>query len=95
MKNYLESVLNRYVIATLDNPTEYLIFKDDNISFTKYISRCTKTASKNTAETIKNDFYAYTGMTDIELVILPVKISYELIQETKPMIEGEICEMLS
>lgn len=91
MKSHLESVLDRYVIATLDSPTSYLIFKDDNISFTKHISRATKTAGKATATTLKKDFYAYTGRTDIDLVILPIRISYELLEERQ--IEGEIIEL--
>ena len=94
MENFLESIINRYVIATLDNPTKYLIFKDDNISFTKYITRATKTAGRATAQAIKNDFYAYTGRTDMELVILPIRIGYEIVRE-EPMIEGEISEVLS
>ena len=94
MNNYLESVLCRYVIATLDSPTTYLIFKDENITFTKQISRATKTAGRNTANTIKNEFYAYTGRTDIELVVLPVKISYEIIKEENE-IEGEYVGLLS
>ena len=93
MSNYLESMLNRYVIATLDNPTSYLIFKDDNITFTKHIAKATKTAGVNTAKEIKNEFYAYTGRTDIELVILPVRIYYELVQEESG-IEGEAFELL-
>lgn len=88
MENYLESILERYVIATLDNPTQYLIFKDDNVSFTKYIYRATKTAGRKTAQSIKDEFYLHTGMTDMELVILPVKISYELVLEDS-MIEGD------
>ena len=94
MKEYLESVLNRYVIATLDSPTQYLVFKDDNISFTKQISRATKTAGKGTAKTIKNEFYSFTGRTDIELVILPIKISYELLKEENEF-EGDTIELLS
>lgn len=94
MSNYLESVLNRYVIATLDNPTSYLVFKDDNISFTKHISKATKTTGKNTAREIRNDFYAYTGRTDIDLIVLPIRISYELLKEDN-VIEGEAIEMLS
>ena len=94
MDNYLESVLGRYVIATLNNPTTYLVFKDGNISFTKQISRATKTASKTTANSIKKEFYAYTGRTDIDLVILPVKISYEIVNEEN-IIEGECIELLS
>ena len=94
MNNYLESTLCRYVIATLDNPTTYLIFKDENITFTKQISRATKTAGRNTANAIKNEFYAYTGRTDIELVVLPIKISYEIVKE-RSEIEGEYIELLS
>lgn len=94
MDNYLESTLCRYVIATLDNPTSYLIFKDENISFTKQISRATKTAGRNTANAIKSEFYAYTGMTDIELVVLPIRISYEIVKEEN-VIEGECIELLS
>ena len=94
MNNYLEAIIDRYVIATLDNPTTYLIFKDENITFTKQISRATKTAGRNTANTIKNEFYAYTGRTDIELVVLPIRISYEIIKE-KNDVEGEYIELLS
>ena len=94
MNNYLESTLERYVIATLDNPTTYLIFKDENITFTRQISRATKTAGRNTANAIKNEFYAYTGRNDIELVVLPIKISYEIVKE-KSCIEGEYIELLS
>ena len=94
MNNYLESTLDRYVIATLDNPTNYLIFKDENITFTNQISRATKTAGWNTANTIKNEFYAYTGRTDIELVVLLIRISYEIIKEEND-VEGEYIELLS
>ena len=94
MDSYLESVLDRYVIATLSNPTAYLIFKDDKITFTNQIYRATKSVGRTTANNIKNEFYAYTGRTDVELVILPVKISYEIIKE-KNKIEGESIEVLS
>lgn len=94
MKDYLESTLYRYVVATLDNPTTYLIFKDENIKFTNQISRATKTVGRTTANSIRNEFYAYTGRTDIELVILPIKISYEIIKE-KDKVEGEYIELLS
>ena len=94
MNGYLESSLNRYVIATLGTPTNYLIFKDENITFTRQISRATKTAGRITANTIKNEFYAYTGRTDIELVVLPIKISYEILRE-ETEVEGECIELLS
>lgn len=94
MNNYLESTLDRYVVATLENPTTYLIFKDGNITFTKQISRATKTAGKTTANSIKNEFYAYTNREDIELVVLPIRISYELLKEEND-IEGGSVGLLS
>lgn len=94
MNNYLESILDRYVIATLDSPTTYLIFKDDNISFTKHLSKATKTTGKKTAQEIKNEFYMYTGRMDIELVVVPIRIYYELVKED-PMSEGECLGYLS
>ena len=93
MKSHLEGMLERYVVATLGNPTQYLIFKDNNVSFTKYISRATKTIGRNTAQDIKNDFYSCTGMTDMELVVLPIRISYEIIQECLDM-DGEVYDVI-
>ena len=95
MNHFLESTLDRYVVATLDNPTTYLIFKDGNITFTRQISRATKTAGKITANAIKSEFYAYTGRNDIELVVLPIRISYEIIKEKENEFEGEYIELLS
>jgi hypothetical protein len=95
MKKHLENVLDRFVIATLETPTRYLVLKDNSITFTNNIARCTKSVSKTTARTIRDEFYVYTGMSDIGLVILPIKISYEIIQEEEPMIEGAYCEVLS
>ena len=94
MNDYLEYVLERYVIATTDSPTKYLVFKDDRISFTKHISNATKTAGRITANTIRNEFYAFTGRDDIELVVVPVIISYELIKEGFES-EGDFVELLS
>lgn len=94
MNSYLEGVLDRYVVATLDTPTTYLVFKDENITFTKQIYRATKTVGRNTANSIKNEFYACTGRIDIELVVLPIKISYEIIKEENHT-EGESIELLS
>ena len=95
MNDYLESALDRYVIATLGSPTTYLIFKDENITFTKQIERATKTVGRKTANAIRNEFYSYTGRTDIELVVLPIRISYEIINEQEDKIEGEYIELLS
>lgn len=94
MVGYLESVLMKYVIATVDAPTTYLVFQDGKILFTKHISRATKTVKRGTADSIVREFYAYTGRTDVELVVVPVRISYELLQD-EDTIEGEDYELLS
>lgn len=95
INKHLENVLNRYVIATLETPTRYLIFKDNNISFTKHISRATKTGGLNTARSIREEFYAYTKANNIELVILPLRITYELIKDESLINEGDNNGMLS
>ena len=94
MVGYLESELIRYVIATLDSPTTYLIFKDGKISFTRHISRATRTVGRNTANSIRDEFYACTGREDIELLILPIRITYEILQD-EDLIEGEGYEFIS
>ena len=94
MENYIESILERYVIATLDNPTRYLVFQNGNVSFTKYISRATKTAGIKTAQNIRNEFYICTGESNIDLVVLPIRISYEIVREDV-VNEGEEYELLS
>lgn len=90
MEKHLENILNRYVIATFDVPTRYLVFKNNNISFTNNIALSTKTASKSVAKSIKEEFYSYTGARDIQLVVLPLVITYELIQEGLSAIKGDI-----
>lgn len=94
MIRYLESELIRYVIATVDNPILYLVFQGNNITFTKHISKATKTSGRKTAESILQEFYDYTGRADIELIILPIRISYEILQEEDVYEDGEY-ELLS
>lgn len=81
MKNYIQKELKRYVIATLDNPTKFLIFANNKIRFTTDIKECTKTSKKDLAESIKDEFYSYTKRYDIELIVVPLVIKYELINE--------------
>lgn len=81
MKKYTEKQLRRYVIATLDNPAPYLIIEDGEVFLTKNIAICTKAVSRSTAEYMRNLFYVKTGQTDVELVIVPLNITYELVRE--------------
>lgn len=83
---YLEKVIKKYVIATLDIPTQYLISQNETIMFTTEIDRCTKFLSRNTANYIVENFYSSTGMYSLELVVLPITISYEIIMEDKEVL---------
>lgn len=75
MVKHLEKQVIKYVIATLDTPTEYLITREGKNSLTDNIIRATKTTSKNVAKNIANGI-------NMDLVVIPVEISYSLIDET-------------
>lgn len=84
MKEYKELELNRYVIATLDNPTQYLISEHfGKWSFTDNIQMASKMTNKNIANELKSYFYKDTKLNneDMELLVLPLKIEYKLIDE--------------
>ena len=82
MNKFIEKEEKKYVIATLDHPTLYLKktpAKSEYI-FTTDISIATKAASMHVAEQIKNYYYCDTG-ANIDLVVIPVMITFELIDE--------------
>ena len=71
----------RYVIATFDNPTTYLSRRDGKYCFIDNFIECTKTPTRGIAESLKHYFYEDTGLTDIDLVVIPLKIEYKLVNE--------------
>lgn len=73
--------LNRYVIATLTEETLYLRYFKGQYSFVDNLIECSKTTQRSLAEEIKMNFYSDTGLIDIELVVLPLKIEYRLVNE--------------
>ena len=76
---HVEKKCLKYVIATLDNPTMYLRYLlNRKYSFVDDIEQATKTLDYALAENIKGYYYKDTGM-DTELIIIPVEITYELI----------------
>lgn len=83
MERYLEKKIRKYVIATLGYPTLYLkkIPGKEEYMFSEDIEYATKTMNVGLAEQIKNYYYQDIGC-DVELVIVPVEITYELIDET-------------
>ena len=83
MKRYLEKQEQKYVIATLDKETYYLkkTPAKPEYMFVTDVSMATKSVSYKIAEQIKN-YYYYDTNSNLDLVIVPVMITYELIDET-------------
>ena len=80
--NFIEKKCFKYVIATLDNPTMYLRYLlDGKYVFVDDIERATKTLKYKLANDLKKYYYNDTK-DNTDLVIIPVRITYELINET-------------
>jgi hypothetical protein len=78
----LEKQIKKYVIATLSSPTLYL----KSLHFGRYcfledIEGATKFLSKKLANKMVSYYATDTGASDVELVVVPVEITYNLIKE--------------
>lgn len=79
MNRYLEKEIKKYVIADLSQPTNYLkSTKDRRYSFVDNVVVATKFVSKSTAKEICNECIENTN---IGLVVVPIMITYEIIEE--------------
>lgn len=81
-KKYLQKRIRKYVIATLDIPTFYLQHMGGkNWQFVDDIEIATKTMGKGLANQLKNLYYLDTGRRNEELVVVPVEISYDIVED--------------
>ena len=82
MKKYLEKKTKKYVIATLDNPTLYLKKTPGKVEycFVEDIEVATKALSLSVMKQILKYYYLDTRL-DTELVVIPIEITYEIIDE--------------
>ena len=79
MNRYKEKEVKKYVIADLSQPTNYLkSMKDGKYCFIDNIVVATKFVSKITAQEICNECIKNTN---IDFVVVPVLITYEIIEE--------------
>ena len=79
MNRYKEKEIKKYVIADLSQPTNYLkSMKDGKYCFIDNIAVSTKFISKSTAQEICNECIKNTN---IDLVVVPIMITYEIIEE--------------
>ena len=82
MEKYIEKKMRKYVIATLGNPTQYLkkTPAKKEYFFTKDIEIATKASNKKIMQDVLNYYYYDIGL-NIKLVVVPIDITYELIDE--------------
>ena len=79
MNRYKEKEINKYVIADLSQPTNYLkSMKDGRYSFIENVVIATKFVNRYTAQEICNECIRNTN---IDFVVVPVLITYEIIEE--------------
>lgn len=82
MKKYLEKKIRKYVIATLDNPTLYLrkTPSENEYCFVEDVEMATKALNATVIKQILQYYHFNTGL-NTELVVIPLEITYELIDE--------------
>lgn len=81
-KNHLVKTSHRFIVATLDNPTQYLRKNMDEYSFTDNIIYSTKCVGLEAAYFLKLGFIKQFKKNNIELVIIPLNIDYSLVEDT-------------
>ena len=81
MKKYVEKKMKKYIIATVDGKYLRRDVLNNEYYFVEDIEIATKTEKLSVANDVVRYFYQDTKM-NVELVIIPVEITYELICET-------------
>lgn len=81
MTRYKEKELYRYVIADLSQPTNYIMsLRNANYCLIDNIIKATKFRNRHIAEDICNECIRNTRL---DLVVIPVMITYEIIDESE------------
>ena len=79
MNRYKEKEIKKYVIADLSQPTNYLhSIREGKYNFINNIIVATKFVNKSTAQEICNECIRNTN---IDLVVIPIMITYEIVEE--------------
>lgn len=79
MKKYKEKESKKYVIADLSQPTNYLYsLRNGNYCFIDNVVNSTKFMNKNIAQNICDECMINFN---IDLVVVPLIITYELMEE--------------
>ena len=88
-KYFLEKRVKRYVMASVDTGQYLVVIPGKHqYVFTKNIIQATKCKTPFDAKTVIRDYHIDTGDIEFNLVVVPLEITYELINETiSPSIE--------
>lgn len=79
MNRYLEKETKKYVIADLSQPTNYLhSLREGRYNLIDNIIVATKFVNKNTAQQICDEC---SRNFQIDLVVVPIIITYEIVEE--------------
>lgn len=79
MIEHLEKSKKRYVIATFDNPTNYVVAKGNaTYMFIDNIEVASKFVNHRDAYEVRNDL---VKKYNIDLVVLPMRMDYILLEE--------------
>lgn len=79
MIEHLEKEVRRYVIATFDNPTNYVVCNGAcNYSFIDNVQNASKFASEFAANEV---YKSLRKSYDIDLIVLQLSIKYYLLEE--------------
>jgi len=82
-QKYLEKRVKRYVMAVVDNGQYLMVVPGRHqYMFTKNIIEATKCMAAFDAKCIINDYHRDTGDVELDLVVIPLEITYKLINET-------------
>lgn len=80
---HVEKKIRKYVIITVSHPFAYLYKKPahQEYYFFNNIEKATKFLNKKDAEETIFMYYRFTNDTKLDLVVVPIDITYELIEE--------------
>lgn len=77
---HLEKRDKKYIVGSVEDGS-YLIYKNQKYSFVKNVSYATKFTNKQLAEKYINFYYIDTMDNQYQLVVIPLEIEYNLIEE--------------
>lgn len=81
-RNMIEKEIKKYIVANADTGNYLKVeLRNKKYDFVDNIEMATKTMDRSSANVIIGRFYSDVSANDQNLVVIPLKITYELIEE--------------